>query len=116
LQVVYLLIVLFIAFWIITHSNPSFSTKKKIVVSVLFLALISLVVFYENKVVKEGINNRNIINAFNQDRNITCKATIVNKSKFDFMSGSLSFIANKNNTKQQGLVVPVESCSYPYNQ
>ncbi len=108
-QIILVALVLVIAVPIVLNSMTDFDSKQKWYVYAFLGVIISLMVFYQ--LVKEGEGNRNreVVLAFSQGKEVACKETVVTNKDFNYVSGTLSFVA-KEGGKYNGVLFSVEEC------
>ena len=60
---------------------------------------------------KRGLHEK-LLFAFNHGKNLICKSLQVDKTNFNFVSGTLVFVG-KEGSKFEGLVIPIDECRLP---
>jgi hypothetical protein len=96
MQIVYLLVIILILFWILSYGNNSISLLKKILISFFLLTLISVVVWFDSKIISDGKHKQDILKLYINNKNIQCNGTIVNKKEFDYIGLNNSFLSKKS--------------------
>lgn len=84
------------------------TTKIYIIVSlVLVFAVGWLFTMYNQNVAK---HDREIVNAYEQGKTLTCGNYKVDKKSFIFVSGTLSFVAKEDKKELKGVVIDISTC------
>ncbi len=111
MQIVLFLLLILMVLIIFVSKKESLSKSMKIslVGSLLLVFFLGwLYTTYNQKVAK---SNRELINAYEQGKTLTCGEHKVNAQGFVFVSGTLSFVAKKSNEKNRGVVIDISTCS-----
>ncbi|MDR0666668.1 MAG: hypothetical protein LBF71_04565 [Campylobacteraceae bacterium] len=86
--------------------NGRFTLAKRITIGILILLLIGTVAFYEISYAKRSGQNREILDAFNQNKTLICEGHEVTSADFTFVGGTKVFMRKDI---AQG-VIPIEDC------
>ncbi|MFV0480371.1 MAG: hypothetical protein ACK5LP_00125 [Campylobacteraceae bacterium] len=95
---------------LITIKSENFSTKNKIIVGVLFVLLVISVIIYELNSTKDTNNLKEVVNAFNQGKELTCKDYQVNSTRFNYVGGTMVFMGKNNITELKGVTLFAKDC------
>ncbi len=110
MQIVLFLLLILAILTIFVSKKDSFSKSMKIYISISF-ALVFLAgwlfTVYNQKTAQR---DRNIANAFEQGKTLTCGNYKVNNNDFIFVSGTLSFIAKESKKNLKGVVIDISTC------
>lgn len=90
--------------------KETLSRKEKIIIFLVLGAVVLSGWAYEVSTTKTNEKNRAVLNAFKQEKVIYCNGIEISSENFIFVNGTLSFIANKKNSKQKGLVIDIATC------
>ncbi len=91
--------------------SQSIDSKTKTAIIVVFSIVIIAAILYEFMFSKKEQNNRELINAFKQDKMLICKGADVNNTYFILETGTLSFMAKNNYKKIIGTIYSIKDCS-----
>jgi hypothetical protein len=109
-----LLLVIGLVFFIIGYkflsSKDGSGSRKNLLLGVASLLL--LILGYSMLQDKGESKNLEILLSFNQDKTIVCRDIKVNNAEFNYVSGTLSFVA-KDSSQHKGLTLPIEECKIP---
>jgi len=86
-----------------------FADKNKKNILLAGLSLILLIVGYSMLQNKSKGNNLEKLLAFNNSKTLICKDIKVDIKNFNYVNGTLSFVAKKN-SKYKGLTIAIEEC------
>ncbi len=110
MQIILFLLLILAVLLIFVSKKESLTTSVKIYI-ILSLVLIFLAgwlyTLYNQKTAQ---NEREIINAYEQGKTITCGDYKVNSNSFIFVSGTLSFVAKEDRKDLKGVVVDISTC------
>ncbi len=110
MQIILFLLLILAVLLIFVSKKESLTTSVKIYI-ILSLVLIFfagwLYTLYNQKTAQ---NEREIINAYEQGKTITCGDYKVSSNNFIFVSGTLSFVAKENRKDLKGVVVDISTC------
>jgi len=110
MQILLFLIFILLVLLVMVSKKNSFSKNQKIIVtSVVTLFAISIY-FYESSIENDAQYNREMVNAFRQGKNLTCKEFSVDNKKFIYISGTQTFIPKDGETTLEGVIVRVSTC------
>ena len=94
-----------------------FVSKKEALTNSIKIYLIAslLLIFFAGWVYtlynqKKAKSEREIINAFEQGKTISCGGYKVNSKNFIFVNGTLSFVAKENIKDLKGVVIDISAC------
>ncbi|NOX16625.1 MAG: hypothetical protein GXP61_11510 [Epsilonproteobacteria bacterium] len=108
--VLFLLLVLAVLVIFVSKKNSvSKSVKIYMTISLVFIFLTGWLFTAYNQ--KNAQRDRDIINAFEQGKILTCQEYKVNNSDFIFVSGTLSFVAKQSAKNLKGVVIDISTCS-----
>ncbi len=111
MQIVLFLLLVLAVLSIFVSKKDSLSNSVKIYILVSF-ALVFLVgwlfTYYNQKV---ALANRDILNAFEQGKTLSCQNYKVNSDDFVYVSGTLSFVAKDSKKDLKGVVIDISTCS-----
>jgi Ca2+/Na+ antiporter len=100
-------ILLLILLFVLYLKGGRFTLAKRFIVGVLILLLIGIIVFYEISYTKRSNIDREILNAFNQNKTLVCEGHEVTSDDFTFVGGTKVF-THKNSRGQA--IVSIENC------
>ena len=102
------LIVLFGAIWAIKDEKISKSIKA--LVSVVLVAVLVCVYFYEQNLSKNEDTISKLVTDFKQGKVLKCGDHNVSNKKFNYEFGTASFLAKREFSELSGVIVPIKSC------
>ena len=107
--ILFLLLILAILLIFVSKKESLTNSIKVYIISSFVLIFFAgwLYTFYNQKIAH---NEREIINAFEQGKTITCGDYKINSNSFIFVSGTLSFVARENIKDLKGVVVDISTC------
>lgn len=85
-------------------------SKTKPFFGILLVLMIVFAVFYEMKNIKNSNLAQEIIVAFNQGKEITCRDFNVSNKYFNYEFGTGSFVSKDNNESFKSLIIDVRNC------
>jgi len=110
MQIILLLLLILAILLMFLSKKNSFTKRTKIYI-IISLALVFtagwLFTIYNQNIAK---NEREIINAYQQGKTLTCGNYKVNISSFVFVSGTFSFIARDDKKELKGIVIDISTC------
>ena len=106
---IFITLVAILSIWLFAKKT-TLSKKAKIVIILSVGLVIIFAWLYEFNNQRESENNRVVLNAFKQGKNIYCDGIEINTKDFIFVNGTLSFIANDKNIDHKGLVIDISTC------
>ncbi len=110
MQIVLFLLLILAILVIFVSKKESLSNSMKIsIVASLSIVFIAgwLYTAYNQKT---ALNEREIINAFEQGKTLTCDNQKVNNNNFIFVNGTLSFVAKESVKELKGVVIDISTC------
>lgn len=102
------LIVLFGAIWAI--KDEKISKGIKALVSVVLVAILVCVYFYEENLSKNEDATSKLVSDFKQGKVLKCGEYNVSAEKFNYEFGTASFLAKREFSDLSGVIVPIKSC------
>jgi hypothetical protein len=106
IRVVLTVVLLLILVFALYPKNGGFTLAKRIIVGILMLLLISVITFYETGYTKRSRLNRELLNAFNQNKTLICGKHEITFTDFIFVGGTQVFTY-----KDRGeIIVPIDNC------
>ncbi len=106
-----LLLLLILAVLIILVSKKQRLQKSVKIYIIISLALVFIAGWlYTSYTQRVAQNQRDIINAYEQGKTLTCGTYRVNSNDFVFVSGTLSFVAKDSVKKLKGVVIDISTC------
>ena len=110
MQIVLFLIFILLVLLAIVSKKNSFSKNIKISMTIVIAVFTVAIYFYESSLKDSTEYNREIVNAFRQGKNLTCKEYKVNKDSFLYVSGTQTFVPKSSETTLEGVIVKVSTC------
>ncbi len=110
MQIVLFLILILAILIIFVSKKDTLSTGVKIYILVSLVIVIGAGWFYNLNSQNSAQHDRNIVNAFEQGKDIKCGIYTVNSKNFIFVSGTLSFVTNGNTENLKGVVLDISTC------
>jgi hypothetical protein len=99
-------ILLLILLFALYSKKGMFTLGRRIIIGVLILFFIGIIAFYEINDTKRSGLNRELLNAFNQNKTLVCKEREVTSADFSYVGGTKVFTQ-----KDKGqTIVPIEGC------
>jgi formate hydrogenlyase subunit 3/multisubunit Na+/H+ antiporter MnhD subunit len=107
--ILFLLLVLAVLLIFVSKKDSLAKTTKIYIIISLVLVLVAgwLFTLYNQNTAKNG---REILNAYEQGKTITCDNYKVDINSFIFISGTLSFVAKEDNKEYKGVVIDISTC------
>ena len=99
---------LFGAIWAIKDEKISKSIKA--LVSVVLVAVLVCVYFYEQNLSKNEDTISKLVTDFKQGKVLKCGDHNVSNKKFNYEFGTASFLPKREFSDLSGLIVPIKSC------
>jgi len=103
-----LLILAFLVIFVSKKESLSNSVKISIMLSLVLVFVAGWLYTLHNQ--KTALNEREIINAFEQGKSLTCGNYKVNSTNFIFVNGTLSFVAKESAKELKGVVIDISTC------
>ncbi len=110
MQIVLFLLLILAILVIFVSKKESLSNRTKIYIVVSLSVVIVAGWLYTTYNQKTALNEREIINAFEQGKTLTCGNQKVNNTNFIFVSGTLSFVAKESAKELKGVVIDISIC------
>ena len=110
MQIILFLLLVLAVLVIIVSKKESLSNSTKIsIIASLILVFVAgwIYTVYNQKIAQ---NDRDIINAYEQGKTLSCGKYRVNSDKFIFVNGTLSFIAKESIKELKGVVIDISTC------
>ena len=108
IKLIVTLIGAFLIIFLILNLLTNLSKQDKLKVLYLFISITIIAGVYEFFQDKRSDKNREVILKFMHGESIYCKDIEVNKSEFNFVSGTLIFVGKKNTN--ENIILKVEEC------
>lgn len=99
---------LFGAIWAI--KDEKISKGIKALVSVVLVAILVCVYFYEQNLSKNEDAISKLVTDFKQGKVLKCGDHNVSNKKFNYEFGTASFLAKREFSDLSGVIVPIKSC------
>ncbi|MDR0762391.1 MAG: hypothetical protein LBF13_05025 [Campylobacteraceae bacterium] len=99
-------ILLFIIMFIFYSKSGRFTFAKHLIIGTLILLLIGVIAFYEISGTKQSKLNRELLDAFNQNKTLVCKEHEVTSADFTFVGGTKVFTQKKAGQS----IISIEDC------
>ncbi|TKX33128.1 hypothetical protein [Campylobacter aviculae] len=109
-RIFFYILVIFILALIVYFLREKLGNKTKPFFSFLLVCFIALAVFFEFKNSQQSRLINDIIVAFDQNKNISCKDINVSKAYFNYEFGTQSFISKDNNESLKSLIIDIKDC------
>ncbi|MDR1008593.1 MAG: hypothetical protein LBL65_08575 [Campylobacteraceae bacterium] len=100
-------ILLLMLLFILYLKGGRFTLAKRFIVGALILSLIGIIALYEINYAKQSRVDREILNAFDQNKTLVCEGHEVTSDDFTFVGGTKVF-THKNSRGQA--IVSIENC------
>ena len=110
MQIVLFLLLILAILVIFVSKKESLSNSMKISIVVSLSVVIGVGWLYTAYNQKTALGEREIINAFEQGKTLTCGKQKVNNTNFIFVSGTLSFVAKESVKELKGVVIDISTC------
>jgi len=82
--------------------------ELKITIIIVTIASITLAIYFEKGVSNKSKYKREIINSFQQNKELKCGKYRVNSNNFILNTGTLTFVAKSK--ELEGVIIKVEEC------
>ena len=105
----YILAILFLALFAFSLRKILKKKTKPFFIILLIFFIILAVIFELNNAKKSDLRQELIL-AFNQGREISCKKISVSKEHFNYEFGTMSFISKDNNKSLNSLILDIKDC------
>ena len=103
--------VIFIVILMVLLSQANILTARgKTLVFTILMMIVAGAMLYEFMFSKTAENNRMLINAFKQGKNLTCKDVPVNQTSYNLETGTQSFMAKESEKDIVGAIYAIEDC------
>jgi Na+/melibiose symporter-like transporter len=96
-------------FFLALHYFTDLNHSQKWWVTTIVLALLSIVVMFNEYQNQEADKKREVAMKFNQGKDVKCNDTIINKEIFSLSIGTFTFIG-KENTPRAGEMISASDC------
>ncbi|MDR2081057.1 MAG: hypothetical protein LBP54_04140 [Campylobacteraceae bacterium] len=99
-------ILLFILIFILYSKSGRFTLAKRIIVGALIVLLVGIIVFYEISYTKRSKQNRELLDAFVQNKTLVCEEREITAGNFTFVGGTQVFTL-----KDRGeIIISIDNC------
>jgi len=98
------LIALFLRFF----TNLSKIAQRKIIFIVVSIMI--LVSLYEFLIVSKEHEDFTLINSFYQNKSLICHGVEINSTNFNFVTGTMTFVAKKENSQYKNIIFKLSEC------
>jgi len=109
-QIVLFLIFILLVLLVVVSKKNEFSKNQKIVTTGVVMVFAIAIYVYESSIDNSAEKNRELVNAFRQGKVLTCKEYKVNKERYIYISGTQTFMPNKEQKTLKGVIVEVSTC------
>lgn len=111
MQIVLFLILILLVLLVIVAKKDSLSKNAKITVFAVVAIFTVIIYLYESSQNNNTLFNRDVVNAYRQGKVLECGEYIVDKEKFLYVSGTQTFVPQKENKAYKGVIIKVSTCS-----
>jgi hypothetical protein len=102
-------IVAVVLFFVVLHYTTELDKKQKISITLAIFTIVSGAVFYNDYSNKERDRIIELELKYNQNKNLHCDGVDVNRSDFEYSSGTQVFIGKKN-TPHSNRIISITQC------
>ena len=110
MQIILLLIVILLVLLILAVKKDSISNLNKFYIALILVIIVGAIMIYQFNFSEHEKQNRILINAYKQGETISCNGMDINNKTYRLETGTLSFMAKRDNKELKGIIHDIGDC------